>query len=74
MRGGEKMCIKVENVHIKNKLTLEEQKICPRCKNNIVGYPSLSRKGNKTEICSECGTLEALEEFILYQKTNKVKL
>lgn len=74
MRGGEKMCIKVEKVHIKNKLTLEEPKICPRCKNNIIGYPSLSRKDNKTEICSECGTLEALEEFILYQKTNKVEL
>lgn len=57
---------------IKNKLTLEEQKICPICKNNILGYPAISRKDNKTEICSNCGTLEALKEFILYEKIEEI--
>ena len=38
-------------------------KVCARCKNSIVGYPAISRKDNKTEICSNCGTLEALEDF-----------
>lgn len=42
-------------------------KICPRCKNYIQGYPALSRKDNKTEICSNCGKLEALEDFKKYQ-------
>jgi len=27
------------------------------------GYPAISRKDNKTEICSDCGTAEALEDF-----------
>lgn len=40
-----------------------KNKICPRCKELITGYPALSRKDNKTEICSSCGTLEALEIF-----------
>lgn len=39
------------------------KKICPICKNKIVGYPALSRKDNKTEICSKCGVAEALQDF-----------
>lgn len=41
---------------------------CPKCKKEIKGYPALSRKDNKTEICSECGTKEALEIFIKASK------
>jgi transcription elongation factor Elf1 len=37
--------------------------ICPRCKMTFNGYPAISRKDNKTEICSDCGTAEALEDF-----------
>lgn len=37
---------------------------CSICKKEIKGYPALSRKDNKTEICSECGTKEALEIFL----------
>ena len=37
---------------------------CPRCgcsyKN---GFGALSRRDNKTEICSDCGTLEAFEDI-----------
>lgn len=33
---------------------------CPSCKLNYTGYPALSRKDNKTEICSECGQIEAM--------------
>lgn len=46
-------------------------KICARCGRAIVGYPALSRKDNRTEICSNCGTLEALEELMKYKKENK---
>lgn len=41
---------------------------CPKCKKEIKGYPALSRKDNKTEICSDCGTKEALEIFIKASK------
>ena len=34
------------------------------CKNIITGHPALSRKDNKTLICSNCGISEALETFI----------
>lgn len=45
--------------------------ICPRCESNYIPnnefpgeYPgALSRVDNKTEICSECGVLEALEDY-----------
>lgn len=45
-------------------------KVCPRCgdwiPNNIQpgAYPgALSRVDNKTEICSECGSMEAIEQY-----------
>ena len=38
-----------------------KSKICPKCKNKIIGYPAISRRDNKTEICPQCGQLEALE-------------
>lgn len=45
--------------------------ICPRCESSYIPnnefpgeYPgALSRVDNKTEICSECGVLEALEDY-----------
>ena len=40
-------------------------KICPICNKPYEGYPALSRKDNKTEICPICGTKEALESFNL---------
>jgi hypothetical protein len=45
-------------------------KICPRCMGYIPNnyspgeYPgAISRLDNKTEICSECGVQEAIEDF-----------
>ena len=43
-------------------------KICPRCNKAIIGNSAISRKDNKTEICSNCGTLESLEQFIKFNK------
>lgn len=37
-------------------------RICPKCGKEIIGYPALSRVDNKTEICSKCGQIEALED------------
>jgi len=36
---------------------------CPRCKFNVSDYPAISRVDNKTEICSSCGTEEAMFAF-----------
>ena len=34
---------------------------CPKCKKEIEGVPAISRYDNKTQICADCGTREALE-------------
>lgn len=34
-------------------------KICPICKEPIKGHPALSRTDNKTEICNNCGIIQA---------------
>jgi transcription elongation factor Elf1 len=51
------------------KKTIEEKKNepvyfrCPRCESMESGYPAVSRRDNKTEICSDCGTEEAMFDF-----------
>lgn len=40
----------------------KETRVCPLCGKQYNEYPALSRKDNKTEICPECGTREAIEE------------
>lgn len=37
--------------------------VCPRCGKAYVGYPAISRKDNKSSICPDCGTREALESI-----------
>lgn len=39
-------------------------KTCPSCGQVYDGYPAISRADNKTEICSPCGTREALDDFV----------
>ena len=37
---------------------------CPNCNAEFDWrFPALSRRDNKTEICPDCGTREALEDF-----------
>lgn len=48
---------------INNLIENKETKICPKCNKKIEGYPAISREDNKTEICSTCGQIEALEAF-----------
>ena len=39
-------------------------KICPSCKlEKDMLHPAISRRDNKTEVCSDCGTAEALDDF-----------
>lgn len=42
---------------------LKQFKPCPGCNNEMSKHPAISRKDNKTEICSQCGMKEALEVF-----------
>jgi len=45
---------------------------CPRCTKEIKTFPALSRRDNKTDICSDCGTTEALEDYYRERWTEKV--
>jgi ribosomal protein S27AE len=52
-------------------MTVETKHICPRCGGFIPNnfqpgeYPgAISRLDNKTEICSSCGTDEAMEDYM----------
>lgn len=40
-----------------------ELRTCPLCGAQYGGYPALSRKYPNTQICSDCGTREALESI-----------
>lgn len=42
---------------------LGKSNVCPICNKEIGQYPAISRKDNKTEICSNCGMKEALEIY-----------
>lgn len=46
-----------------SKTKFKESKYCPKCHKQYSGYPAISRRDNKTEICSKCGQIEALEDF-----------
>ena len=35
-------------------------RVCPKCGNAYHGYPAISRKDNRTQICPDCGVREAL--------------
>ena len=35
---------------------------CPKCGRSLGDRPALSRRDNKTDICSECGFKEAMED------------
>lgn len=39
------------------------EKKCPKCGKTYTEYPALSRRDNKTYICPQCGTDEAMEDF-----------
>ena len=39
----------------------EKTAVCPKCGKTYTDYPAMSRIDNKTEICPECETREALD-------------
>lgn len=66
----------VEPIELKIKITENSDKRtkCPICGKPLGKYPAISREDNKTKICSNCGTLEALAAFkesLKGEKTNE---
>jgi protein-disulfide isomerase len=46
---------------------------CPLCKKLYSEVPALSRRDNKTKICPNCGTMEALAVFMESEYTGTKK-
>ena len=42
-----------------------EEKTCPICGSKKMKYPALSRYDNKTDVCSDCGVVEAFNTPII---------
>lgn len=47
------------------------KRVCPVCGKEYNEYPAISRKDNKTEICSLCGVAEALIDWIIMHEDVK---
>ena len=45
------------------KETIARTAVCPRCGKVYTDRPAISRADNKTPICPDCGTREALESI-----------
>lgn len=45
------------------KETMTRTAVCPRCGKVYTDRPAISRVDNKTSICPDCGTREALESI-----------
>ncbi len=45
---------------------------CPRCNTDYVGWPALSRRDNRTDICPGCDTEEALVDVGLVKRGARV--
>jgi len=48
------------------------EKICPRCNKKYTKFPALSRRDNKTYICPDCGTEEAMLDFFNSHKKEEM--
>lgn len=50
----------------------EKWRTCPICGKKYNNPPAISRKDNKTKICSECGTEEALLDMLFFENENHI--
>jgi len=46
-----------------NRGTCKAERQCPKCGKRFTEYPAISRRNNTTEICSQCGRLEAIADM-----------
>lgn len=47
---------------------------CPICGREYIEYPAISRKDNLTEICPECGLMEALEDMMKEDENTSMRI
>jgi len=52
----------MENIRPRNEI----RALCPRCGGSYSGYPALSRRDNKSKICSDCGNEEAIFDLKMH--------
>lgn len=45
-----------------------KRRICPKCEKFYCDYPAISRADSKTQICPDCGIMEALENTIVSEQ------
>lgn len=57
-----------DKIYYSDSKTAQKPRKCPTCGKIYYGYPALSRKDNKTEICPECGIREALVALLSTEK------
>ena len=62
---GKPYCGSNQNVGQRKENNFLQEEICPYSENIYTGCPALSRKDNKTYICPDCGTREALTELVI---------
>jgi predicted RNA-binding Zn-ribbon protein involved in translation (DUF1610 family) len=65
--------LELQRIGVVVDLTETDKKICPRCGRIYERYGAISRRDNKTEICSECGKAEALEDFVEHYRKGDVE-
>lgn len=46
-------------------------KKCPKCGREYSEHPAISRLDNETEICPDCGTMEALQAAGIPEESQK---
>ena len=51
----------INDCHLKNFVPF---RMCPKCYREYREPPAISRVDDKTEICGNCGMLEALDDFL----------
>ena len=51
---------------------MSKENKCPRCNGVMEEYPALSRRDNETDICSDCGQVEAMEDYYKERWTDKI--
>lgn len=50
-----------------------KEKVCVNCGRRYFGIGALSRRDNKTEICSQCGVEEAMFDYFNFEQQKKMK-
>ena len=57
---------------IKKKKNDKKYRTCRRCGRRYYDPPAISRKDNKTLICPNCGTEEALLDYFFMENENHI--